>query len=210
MNKLGESLTLIIGGKPMFLEPIDYKTFRSIDHKKGEYLCYFSPGKGYFRLKKTTAYGALKKQIYNFFEYHIVLREDGFEKAFSFTPVYIYNSILNLKNKDIIKPLAIWKMAVDLILENKPIKLLGNLNYEIVSKNKKLGTRIRGTGKAFLYLWLRSVIANRVKLRRCRAQNCDRVFIPSMKSQVYCSDNCRFAFYYRKKRDKRKKALLRN
>ncbi|MBA7513342.1 hypothetical protein ES705_05374 [subsurface metagenome] len=194
----------------MFLEKIDYKTFRSIDHKKGKYLCYFSPGIGYFRLKKTTAYGALKKQIYNFFEHYIVLREEGFEKAFSFTPIYIYNSILNLKNEDIIKPLAIWKVAVDLILENKPIKLLGDLNYEIVSKDRKLGTRIRGSGKAFLYLWLRSVIANRVRLRRCQAQNCDRVFIPSMKNQIYCSDNCRFAFYYRKKRDKRKKALLQN
>ncbi len=208
MSKLENSLTLIIGGRPMFLEKINYKTFRSIDHKKGKYLCYFSPGVGYFRLKKTTAYGALKKQIYNFFEHYIVLREEGFEKAFSFTPVYIYNSILNLKNKDIIKPVAIWKTAVDLILEQKPIKLLGDLNYEIVSKNSKLGTRIRGSGKAFLYLWLRSVIANRVKLRRCQAPNCDRVFIPSMNSQIFCSENCRHDSYYRLKTKKiREKAL---
>lgn len=183
----------------MFLEKIDFKTFRSIDHRKGKYLCYFSPGIGYFRLKKTIAYGALKKQIHKFFEQKLTLKEEGFERSFSFTPVYIYNSILNLKREDIARPVSIWKMAVDLILEQKPIKLLGDLNYEIVSKNKKLGTRIRGTGKAFLYLWLRSVIANRVKLRRCQAPGCDRVFIPSMNSQIFCSDNCRYIKYRKKK-----------
>lgn len=191
MSKLGNSLTLIIGGKPMFLEKINYKTFRSMNHKKGKYLCYFSPGLGYFRMEKTTVYGALKKQIHKFFEQKLTLKEEGFEKAFSFTPVYIYNSILSLKGEDTAKPLAKWKMAVDLILEQRPIKLLGFLDYEIISRDKRLGTRIRGTGKAFLYLWLRSVIANRIKLRRCQAPDCDRVFIPSMNSQIFCSEQCR-------------------
>lgn len=194
----------------MFLEPISYKIFRSIDHKKGKYLCYFSPGLGYFRIKKATAYDALKKQVHKFFEQRLILKEEGFEKSFRFIPVYIYNSILNLKKEDIIKPVAIWKMAVDLILEKRPIKLLGSLNYEIVSKDKRLGTRIRGTGKAFLYLWLRSVIANRVKFRRCQAPGCDRVFIPSMNSQIFCSENCRHTFYYRKKKDIRKRLYYKN
>ncbi len=199
MSKLGNSLTLIIGGKPMFLEKVNYETFRSINHKKGKYLCYYSPGLGYFRLKKATAYGALKKQIHKFFEQKLTLKEGGFEKAFSFTPIYIYNSILNLKGEDIAKTLAVWKMAVDLILEQRPIKLLGSLDYEIISKDKKLGTRIRGTGKAFLYLWLRSVIADKVKLRRCQAPGCDRVFIPSKNDQKFCSEQCRQVKYRRKK-----------
>lgn len=202
MSKLKDSITLIIGGRPMFLEKINYKTFRSIDHKKGKYLCYFSPGIGYFRLKKTTAYGALKKQIYNFFEHRIILKEEGFEKAFSFTPVYIYNSILNLKKEDVIKPLAIWKMAVDLILEQRPIKLLGNLDYEVTSKDRRLGTRIRGSGKAFLYLWLRSVIGEKVKLRRCQSPDCDRVFIPAKNDQKFCSEQCRgINFRIKRKRE---------
>jgi len=206
MNKLGNSLTLIIGGKPMFLEKIGYKTFRSIDHKKGKYLCYFSPGLGYFRMRKATAYGALKEQIHKFFEQKLTLKEEGFEKAFSFTPVYIYNAILNLKEKDIAKPLALWKIAMDLILEQRPIKLLGSLHYEIISKNKKLGTTIRGTGKAFLYMWLRSVIANRIKLRRCQAPGCDRVFIPSINSQIFCSEQCR-QINFRVKRKKEEEVL---
>lgn len=204
MSKLGNSLTLIIGGKPMFLEKVNYETFRSIDHRKGKYLCYFSPGIGYFRLKKATAYGALKRQVHKFFEQKLTLKEEGFEKAFSFTPVYIYNAILNLKKEDIARPVAIWKMAVDLILEQRPIKLSGNLDYEVVSKDKKLGTRIRGTGKAFLYMWLRSVIADKVRLRRCQSPDCDRVFIPSMNSQIFCSENCRQAKYRARKRIKEK------
>jgi len=206
VSKLGNSLTLIIGGKPMFLEKINYKTFRSIDHKKGKYLCYFSPGIGYFRMKKATAYNALRKQIYKFFEQRLILKEEGFEKAFSFTPIYVYNSILNLKEEDITKTLAIWKMAIDLILEQRPIKLLGNLDYEVISKDKRLGTRIRGTGKAFLYLWLRSVIANRIKLRRCQSPDCDRVFIPSMNSQIFCSEQCR-QINFRVKRKKEEEVL---
>lgn len=209
MSKLGDSLTLTIGGKPMFLEKIDYKTFRSINHKKGKYLCYYSPGMGYFRIKKTMARNALKKQIHTFFEQRMILKEEGFEKTFSFTPAYVYNSILNLKDEDIIRPLAIWKVAVDLILEKKPIKLLGDLNYEIVSKDKKLGTRIKGTGKAFLYLWLRSVIANRVKLRRCQAPGCDRVFIPSKNDQKFCSERCRIInFWAKKKKEKKEEKIL--
>lgn len=209
MSKLGNSLTLIIGGKPMFLEKIDYKTFRSINHKKGKYLCYFSPGIGYFRLRKATAYNSLKKQIHKFFEQRLILKEEGFEKSFSFTPVYIYNSILNLKEKDIAKPLAIWKMAVDLILEKKPIRLLGDLNYEIVSKDKKLGTRIRGSGQSFLYLWLRSVINNKVKLRLCQAPGCDRVFIPSKNDQKFCSEQCRIInFWAKRKKEKKEEKIL--
>jgi len=46
------------------------------------------------------------------------------------------------------------------------------------------------TGRALAFSWVYWVWIKNIKIRRCRAKDCDKIFIPVRSDQEYCSKRC--------------------
>jgi len=46
------------------------------------------------------------------------------------------------------------------------------------------------TGRALAFFWVYWVWIKDIKIRRCKAKDCDRIFIPVRSDQEYCSNRC--------------------
>jgi len=46
------------------------------------------------------------------------------------------------------------------------------------------------TGRALAFSWVYWVWIKGIKIRRCRAKDCDKIFIPARSDQKYCSKRC--------------------
>lgn len=202
-----ENKTIRIGNGSLILERVSYKIFRKINPRKnGKYLCYFSPGEGYYRIKRENSLLALKKQLDIFLEKKTAYLEDDFVKDISFLPIYFYNNLLFFNAKDIPHDLKIWQNTLKLYIEGKEIPGFSFLLMLSPVKGwKKPG--LTGRGLDFLYYWLLKVIQHKVKVKVCSADDCERLYIESKGDQKYCSEQCLQRSMKRRKKSRKKEIL---
>ncbi|MBA7490839.1 hypothetical protein ES702_01382 [subsurface metagenome] len=200
-----ENKTIRIGSESLILEKISHKVFRKINpRKKGKYLCYFSPGEGYYRIKRENSLPALKKQLNTFLEKRTVYSEDDFIKDISFLPVYIYNNLLFFEDKSIPFELRTWQHFFRSYLESREIPTISfNLILAPIKGWKKSG--LTGKGLDFLYYWLLQVVRGKVKVKVCSADDCKRLYIESKGDQKYCSEQCLQRSLKRRKKSEKNK-----
>ena len=198
--------TIRIGRELLALEKVSYKVFRKINpRKKGEYLCYFSPGEGYFKFKRENSLPALKKQLKMFLEKNTVYLENDFVNDISFIPVYFYNNLLLFDDESIPSDLKIWQSDLRSYIEREEIPDFPfNLILGPVKGWKKPG--LIGKGLDFLYYWLLQVIRGKVKVKVCSADDCEKIYIQSRSDSEFCSEPCR----QRRIRERRKAKKSKN
>lgn len=199
-----ENKTIRIGKELLILEKISYKVFRKINpRKKGKYLCYFSPGEGYYRIKRENSLPALKKQLNMFLEKRTVYSEDDFIKDISFLPVYIYNNLSFFEDESVPLELRAWQQSFRSYLESREVPTISfNLTLAPIKGWKKSG--LTGRGLDFLYYWLLQIVRGKVKVKVCSADDCKRLYIESKGDQKYCSEQCL------QRSLKRRKKILKN
>lgn len=202
-----ENKTIRIGNESLILKKVSWKVFRKINPRKiGKYLCYFSPGEGYYRFKRENSLPALKKQLKMFLEKRTAYLEDDFVKDISFLPIYIYNNLLFFNAKEIPHDLKIWQRTLRSYIEGKEIPVLTFLlTLGPIKGWKKPG--LTGRGLDFLNYWLLKVIQHKVKVRICSAPDCERLYIESKGDQKYCSDQCLQRSLRRKKIPPKKRKI---
>ena len=191
----------------MSLEKIGYKEFRSIHPVKGDWISYWRPGEGYFKLPKQATPEARQRQVAGILDKTVKVEEKEFIKQFSWIPLYIYNEMLLWPNEDKTSFQLNWARAVDRVLRGKPTgvesrqiqRAMRSLKIEQVQG--KTEPIIEGKVSTLLYLWLRILITGQLSVRRCEGKNCSRIFTPSRKDMVFCSEQCRL----RTTMDRRKK-----
>jgi len=200
-----ENKVIRIGSESLTLERVSYKVFRKINpRKKGKYLCYFSPGEGYFKFKRENSLPALKKQLNMFLEKRTVYSEDDFIKDISFIPVYLYNNLLLFEDENIPLDIKTWQLFFRSYLETREIPTISfNLTLGPIKGQKKSG--LIGKGLDFLYYWLLQVIQGKVKVKVCSADDCKRLYIESKGDQKYCSEQCLQRSLKRRKKSEKKK-----
>lgn len=207
--KLKNALFLRVGKEYLPMEKISYKEFRKINpRKKGKYLCYFSPGEGYFRIKRENSLPALKKQMEMFLSRKITYSEVNFLKQIRFIGAYFYNNLLMFEEKDVPRELKKWRLTLRNFLTGKKLPTLPsyNLEHKITDFRGKRQNILIGSGLNFLYYWLGFVLEGEIGLKLCQAEGCERVYIQSKGDQKYCSEQCRQRSFQTKKR-KREKIL---
>jgi len=200
-----ENKVIRIGSESLTLERVSYKVFRKINpRKKGKYLCYFSPGEGYFKFKRENSLPALKKQLNMFLEKRTVYSEDDFIKDISFIPVYLYNNLLLFEDENIPLDIKTWQLFFRSYLETREIPTISfNLTLGPIKGQKKSG--LIGKGLDFLYYWLLQVIQGKVKVKVCSADDCKRLYIESKGDQKYCSEQCLQRSLKRRKKSRKNK-----
>lgn len=199
-----ENKVVRIGNESLILKKISYKVFRKINpRKKSKYLCYFSPGEGYFKFKRENSLPALKKQLKMFLEKNTVYLENDFVNDISFIPVYFYNNLLLFKDKSIPPDIKTWQLFFRTYLESGEIHTISfNLILGPVKGQKKNG--LIGKGLDLLYYWFLQVILGKVKVKICSAEDCERIYIESKGDQKYCSEQCLQRSLKRRKRSQDK------
>lgn len=205
MSKLGDALFLRIGGQYLPMERISYKIFRSINpRKKGEYLAYFAPGEGYYRIRRENSLPALRKQMGMFLDQKMTFSDTDFLKQIKFIGAYFYNNLLLFEEKDILPDLRTWRSILRNFLKGQKIYSFPNFNlkHKIGNFRGKRQNILIGSGKDFLYYWLGKVLEGEVKIKICQADSCERVYIESKGDQKYCSEQCRQKFFKAKRRRK--------
>ena len=202
-----ENKTIRIGSELLALEKVSYKVFRKINPRKnGIYLCYFSPGEGYFKFKRKNSLPALKKQLDMFLEERTVYSESDFIKDISFLPVYFYNNLLLFEDKSTPPDIKTWQLFFRSYLESKEIPTISfNLTLGPVKGWKKPG--LIGQGLDFLYYWFSQVMQDKVKVKVCSADDCERLYIESKGDQKYCSEQCLQRSLKRRKKSRKKEIL---
>ena len=207
-RKMIENKTIRIGNGSLILERVSYKVFRKINPRKnGKYLCYFSPGEGYYRIKRENSLPALKKQLDMFLEKHTVYSEDNFIKDISFLPVYIYNNLLFFEDKSTPFELRIWQHFFSSYLESREIPTISfNLTLAPIKGWKKPG--LTGRGLDFLYYWFFQVIQGKVKVKICSADDCEKIYIQSRSDSEFCSEPCRQRRIRERRKAKKLKTVL--
>ena len=203
-----ENKTVRIGSESLMLEKVSYKVFRKINpRKKSKYLCYFSPGEGYFKFKRENSLHALKKQLDMFLEERTVYSEDDFIKDISFLPVYFYNNLSFFEDESISSGLRTWQHFFRSYLESSEIPTISfNLTLAFIKDWEK--SSLTGRGLDFLYYWLFQVIKDKVKVRVCSADDCKRLYIESKGDQKYCSDQCLQRSLKRREKSKKQISLI--
>ncbi|MBA7534079.1 hypothetical protein ES705_26325 [subsurface metagenome] len=190
------------------MEKVSYKVFRKINPRKnGKYLCYFSPGEGYFKFKRKDSLPALKKQLDMFLEERTVYSEDDFVEDISFLPIYFYNNLLFFDAKDIPHDLKIWQNTLKLYIEGKEIHSLAFLLMLGPIKGWK-NPGLTGRGLDFLNYWLLKVIQHKVKVKVCSADDCEKIYIQSRSDSEFCSESCRQRRIRERRKAKKSKTLL--
>ena len=203
-----ENKTIRIGSELLVLEKVSYKVFRKINPRKnGKYLCYFSPGEGYFKFKRKDSLPALKKQLDMFLEERTVYSEDDFVEDISFLPIYFYNNLLFFDAKDIPHDLKIWQNTLKLYIEGKEIHSLAFLLMLGTIKGWK-NPGLTGRGLDFLNYWLLKVIQHKVKVKVCSADDCEKIYIQSRSDSEFCSESCRQRRIRERRKAKKSKTLL--
>ena len=202
-----ENKKVRIGSESLILERVSYKVFRKINPRKnGKYLCYFSPGEGYFKFKRENSLPALKKQLEIFLEKRTVYSEDDFIKDISFLPVYFYNNLSFFEDKNIPFELRAWQHFFRTYLESREIPAISfNLTLAPIKGWEKSG--LIGKGLDFLYYWLLQVVRGKVKVKVCSADDCKRLYIESKGDQKYCSEQCLQRSLKRRKKSRKKEIL---
>jgi len=185
-----ENKTIRIGSELLVLEKVSYKVFRKINPRKnGKYLCYFSPGEGYFKFKRKNSLLALKKQLDMFLEERTVYSENDFVKDISFLPIYFYNNLLLLEDKSTPPDIKAWQLFFRTYLESGETHAISfNLKLALIKGWEK--SSLIGKGLDFLYYWLLQVVRGKVKVKVCFADDCKRLYIESKGDQKYCSEQC--------------------
>ena len=141
-------------------------------------------------------------------EYGIRLYNEGIPaKVFEDLPPGLSAEELGGIKKDFESSLSVFREMTDrAIAGQRPtgedIKIL----EEILPKNRKL--KIEGypkgknlyfypsiyvsipTGRALAFSWVYWVWIKDIKIRRCKAKDCDRIFIPIRSDREYCSERC--------------------
>lgn len=205
----------IIGGESIIMEKITYKEFRKIHPYKSKWLTFFAPGEGYFRFEKEGSLNARMRQISDLWHKDMQFREDRFIRGFSGLALYIYNQILTWpekKQKEI--PFCQWKRAMDRALNGGMTEFerhkIEKTNIETTFRNEGRKTISYWKGKTgnLLYVWLSYAIKGDIALRRCNTEDCERIFIPSRKDNIYCSENCSNTTSQREYRKRAKKKKL--
>lgn len=203
--KLQNALFLRVGGGFLPMEKISYKIFRTINpRKEGKYLAYFSPGEGYFRIKRENSLPALRKQLQIFLDQKITFSDTDFLKQIKFIGAYFYNNLLLFEEKNIPPDLKTWRLALRKFLTGKEIPLLPafNLEHKIANFRGKRQNILTGSGLNFLYFWLGKVLEGEVKIRLCQTPGCERAYIESKGDQKFCSEQCRQKLFRIKRREK--------
>jgi len=54
--------------------------------------------------------------------------------------------------------------------------------------------------KDILWLWVYWVWNEKIRVKRCKAKDCNKIFIPKRSGQKYCSVNCRTRAFHQRKR----------
>ena len=141
-------------------------------------------------------------------EYGIRLYNEGIPaKAFEDLPPGLSAEELGGIKKDFESSLSVFReMTVRAIAGQRPTKEDIKILEEILPKNRKL--KIEGypkggnlyfhpliyvsisTSRALAFSWVYWVWSKDIKIRRCRAKDCDRIFIPIRSDREYCSERC--------------------
>ncbi len=202
----------IIGGEKIIMEKITYKEFRKIHPYKSKWLTFFAPGEGYFRFEKEGTLNARIRQISDLWNRDMQFREDRFIRGFSGLALYIYNQILTWpekKQKEI--PFSQWKRAINRALDNGMTEFerhkIEKTNIEKTFRNegRKIISYWKSKTENLLYVWLSYVVKGDITLQRCNAPDCDRIFIPSQKDNIWCTERCRNMVNQKKYRQRKKK-----
>lgn len=202
----------IIGGEIMTqeLQKISFKEFRKIHPTKDNWAVYWKPGDGYYKFPLKGTERARRKQIEQLFDKDLTIKQNRFIKDFSWIALYFYNSIL-LWEKEPGLPQKQWKEAFDNVILGYPqewelhqmVKVLEIFRCRTKEKNR---FTLKGKVSELLWLWLFSVWKGEVKVRRCETKRCNRIFIPSRKDHIFCSEQCRIRTTQR--RIKRRNKLI--
>jgi len=141
-------------------------------------------------------------------EYGIRLYNEGIPaKVFEDLPPGLSAEELGGIKKDFESSLSVFREMTDrAIASQRPTKEDIKILEEILPKNRKL--KIEGyskgknlyfypsiyvsipTGRALAFSWVYWVWIKDIKIRRCKAKDCDRIFIPIRSDREYCSERC--------------------
>jgi len=125
-------------------------------------------------------------------------------KVFEDVPPVISAEELGTIKKDFESCLSVFREMTDrAIAGQKPTKEDIKILEKILLKDRELKIRSYSkkklyfypsvsipTGRALAFSWVYWVWIKNIKIRRCRAKDCDKIFIPVRTDQEYCSKRC--------------------
>jgi hypothetical protein len=140
-------------------------------------------------------------------EYGIRLYNKGIPaKIFEGVPPGISGEELRKIGRDFESCLSIFREMTDrAIAGQRPTKEDIKILEKILLKNRKLKIKNYSkekdyfcpsvyvsipTGRALAFSWVYWVWIKAIKIRRCKAKDCDKIFIPARSDQKYCSKRC--------------------
>ena len=125
-------------------------------------------------------------------------------KVFEDVPPVISAEELGTIKKDFESCLSVFREMTDrAIAGQKPTKEDIKILEKILLKDRELKIKSYSkkklyfypsvsipTGRALAFSWVYWVWIKNIKIRRCRAKDCDKIFIPVRTDQEYCSKRC--------------------
>jgi len=198
-----EEKTLLVGGMDLMLKPkiSNFEEFRRTNFvRDNKYLIYYD-GANYWKIDKEIGLPAIGKQIEKFITGDNTFREENFDKGIGFIPILFYNSLIEFK--EIPAKIGVWFKALESFLKDgETVELPSySLEHKYISRGTQRIAVLRGTGLDFFYDWLNRVYAEKIRIKVCEAEFCNRIFIPSRKDQRFCSETCRGKTYLERKKE---------
>lgn len=127
-------------------------------------------------------------------------------KVFEDVPPGLSAEELDTIKKDFESCLSVFREMTDrAIAGQRPTKKDIKVLEEVLLKNRELKIKSYSkeklyfypsvyvsipTGRALAFSWVYWVWTKDIKIRRCRAKDCDKIFIPIRSDQEYCSKRC--------------------
>lgn len=185
-------------------EMISHKEFQNTHPTKSRWITYRIPEIGYFKIRKPITYEAWEEWISELLGQSIKIRKENFINKFGWVPFCIYNEVLRWSGRGTIY--RNWMNILDSLLENKfpaPFLLKNIVEKVKCIKIISLKNGIEFDGKIInlLYFWLLYFVFTNITVKRCKAEDCNRIFtLASRKDQAFCSNQCRMRIVMRRRK----------
>lgn len=192
-----------VGGIRLKMKKISFKEFRRMHPLRGKYVSFWMPGSGYWKVSRGRSKEARANQIKMILRDSFNVTKRTFLGRFTMIGLYVYNELLRAKDEGAFDPLEkSWLNAIDRLLSHRLTDeelhriIESSSHFTLEPKKGEKISMIKGKVYDLFWFWLFYVYTGRVKIKRCAAEDCERIFSPSRSgngktSQIYCSDVCR-------------------